>query len=455
MTDIFEISAIRSLNLRENNLIYFNLHFLEFEINLLQVGLSRLSFDFLCVQGNKMRKMTKLTSALCLSLAISATTARAGSEDFIFGLGAGIIGSAIVNGAKKNAPAQTQKRTTRKRTNFSAETQDIQLRLNMLGFDTGTPDGVSGRRTRNAIRQFQISIGAYANGKLDNRQIAKLYELTTPQQPAAPTPVVASAPAPVAATTPIPVAIVAPTPVVAPVATAAPSQQINITIPVTPGSNATNNAQVVNVTPNVSPKNETQVAVTTSKHPALDPANLPSIHGLTVERFEHDVRGLLEKVGYQGCLVDETKTVCTLEKDTLSETVSVLTQDENIYGLQREVSFKNPAPRAAIMGKLLDAYPVLTHLQNMTATEDKTCRITYVNNSGELLKEALEKPSNAEALRQLSDNCTDYHSLEVFGEDTVSGLRLVFYSSKPIKEAIENRKGAFQISSKPAQDLTF
>ncbi|WP_161831220.1 peptidoglycan-binding domain-containing protein [Pseudovibrio sp. POLY-S9] len=392
--------------------------------------------------------MTKLTSALCLSLAISTTAARAGSEDFIFGLGAGIIGSAIVNGAKKNAPAQTQKRTTRKRSSFSAETQDIQLRLSMLGFDVGTPDGVSGRRTRNAIRQFQISIGAYANGKLDNRQIAKLYELTTPQQPAAPTPVATS--------TPTPVAVVAPAPVIAaPVATAAPSQQINITIPVTPGANTTNNAQVVNVTPNVSSKNETQVAVTSSKRLALDPANLPSIHGLTVERFEHDVQGLLEKVGYQGCVVDETKTVCSLEKDTLSETVSVLTQDENIYGLQREVSFKNPAPRAAIMGKLLDAYPVLTHFENMTATQDKTCRITYVNNSGELLKQALEKPSNAEALRQLSDNCNDYHSLEVFGEDTVSGIRLVFYSSKPIKDAIENRKGAFQISSKPAQDLTF
>ncbi|WP_193757857.1 peptidoglycan-binding domain-containing protein [Pseudovibrio sp. W64] len=392
--------------------------------------------------------MTKLTSALCLSLAISTTAARAGSEDFIFGLGAGIIGSAIVNGAKKNAPAQTQKRTTRKRSSFSAETQDIQLRLSMLGFDVGTPDGVSGRRTRNAIRQFQISIGAYANGKLDNRQIAKLYELTTPQQPATPTPVATS--------TPAPVAVVAPAPVIAaPVATAAPSQQINITIPVTPGTNTANNAQVVNVTPNVSSKNETQVAVTSSKRLALDPANLPSIHGLTVERFEHDVQGLLEKVGYQGCTVNETKTVCSLEKDTLSETVSVLTQDENIYGLQREVSFKNPAPRAAIMGKLLDAYPVLTHFENMTATQDKTCRITYVNNSGELLKQALEKPSNAEALRQLSDNCNDYHSLEVFGEDTVSGIRLVFYSSKPIKDAIENRKGAFQISSKPAQDLTF
>ncbi len=379
-----------------------------------------------------MRKTTKLTSALCLSLAISATTARAGSEDFIFGLGAGIIGSAIVNGAKQNS-AQPQRRTTTRRSNFSSETQDIQMRLNMLGFDAGTPDGVSGRRTRQAIRHFQISIGAYASGKLDNRQIARLYELTTPQQP------VATVTTPVMAAPVVAAPVVAAPVVVAPVATAAPTQQINITMPAVAAAPAASAPE----------------APTEPERLALDPANLPAIHGLTVERFEHDVLGLLKKVGYQNCAVDATKTVCTLEKDSLSETISVLTQDENIYGLQREVSFKNPAPRAAIMGKLLNAYPTLSHFENMTASDDKTCRITYLGNSGELLKDALATPAYAEALRQLADNCTDYHSLEVFGEDTVSGLRFVFYSSQPIKDAIENRKGAFQISSKSAQDLTF
>ncbi|MFS8181745.1 peptidoglycan-binding domain-containing protein [Pseudovibrio denitrificans] len=413
-----------------------------------------------------MRKTTKLTSALCLSLAISATSARAGSEDFIFGLGAGIIGSAIVNGAKKNNANQAQpaqRKATRKRSNYSAETQDVQARLNMLGFDAGTPDGVSGRRTRNAIRQFQISIGAPASGKLNNSQIAKLYELTSPQQAAPAAPVAATVPAPVVNTVVVPVATaapaqggsLAPTPVASAVPTPGlPTRLVNITVPAA-ASNVTNNTQIIAVTANAPAKNETKVAATSSKRMALDPANLPAIHGLTVERFEHDVKGLLEKVGYKDCVVEETKTVCLLEKDSLTETVSVLTQDEKIYGLQREVSFKNPAPRAAIMGKLLEAYPVLSHYENMTASGDKTCRITYLNNSGELLKEALAKPAQPEALRQLSDNCTDYHSLEVFGEDTVSGLRLVFYSSQPIKDAIENRKGVFQISSKSAQDLTF
>ncbi len=398
-----------------------------------------------------MRKSTKLTSALCLSLAISSTATKADTGDFILGLGAGIVGSAIANNANKTQTrTQPRQRTTTRKSRYSSETQDIQMRLNMLGFDAGNPDGVSGRRTRNAIRQFQISIGAYASGKLDNRQIAKLYELTTPQQPATVvTPVIT------------PVVTAAPVATPAPVVTTAPAQQININVPAAAPApapvataNIITNTQVLALTANPATKNETKVSPKTTLS-VLDPTNLPAVHGLTVERFEHDVKGLLEKVGYQSCNAEETRTTCTLERDTLSETVNVLTQDEKIYGLQREVQFKNPAPRAAIMGKLLDAYPALSHFENMTASGDKTCRITYLNNSGELLKAAIATPANAEALRQLADNCSDYHSLEVFGDDTVSGLRMVFYSSKPIRQAIENRKGVFQISSKPAQELTF
>ena len=81
------------------------------------------SLSLLIRARQKYAQTTKLTSALCLSLAISATSARAGSEDFIFGLSAGIIGSAIVNGAKKNNANQAQpaqRKATRKRSNSSA-----------------------------------------------------------------------------------------------------------------------------------------------------------------------------------------------------------------------------------------------------------------------------------------------------------------------------------------------
>ncbi|SDR08738.1 peptidoglycan-binding domain-containing protein [Pseudovibrio sp. Tun.PSC04-5.I4] len=384
-----------------------------------------------------MHKTIKFSSTLCLSLLLASTAARAGSEDFIFGIGAGIIGSAIVNSAKQNNSQRTttQRRVPRRNSSFSAQTQDTQTRLNMLGFNAGRPDGVSGRRTRNAIKQFQYSIGEYASGRLDNRQIARLYELTTPQQPVIVQQPVILAPAAVAPTI--------------------PTQQININVPApAQPTQVINSTQILAVSGGTSTKSKTQLA-SNIQQLRLDPANLPSIHGLTAGRFEHDVKGLLEKVGYQSCIVEGTRTTCTLELDTLTETVNVLTQDDKIYGLQREVTFRNPAPRGAIMGKLLKAYPILTRFEDMTATDDSTCRITYLGNSGELLKQALETPSNAEVLRQLSDNCSSYHTLEVSGEDTVSSLRIVFYGNKAITAAIEDRKGAFQISSRPALELTF
>ena len=40
----------------------------------------------------------------------------------------------------------------------------IQNTLNLLGYDTGTPDGMVGPKTREATRQFQSDIGFVADG---------------------------------------------------------------------------------------------------------------------------------------------------------------------------------------------------------------------------------------------------------------------------------------------------
>jgi membrane-bound lytic murein transglycosylase B len=36
--------------------------------------------------------------------------------------------------------------------------------LNLLGYDTGTPDGMAGSKTRQATRMFQSDIGLVADG---------------------------------------------------------------------------------------------------------------------------------------------------------------------------------------------------------------------------------------------------------------------------------------------------
>ena len=40
----------------------------------------------------------------------------------------------------------------------------IQNTLNLLGYDTGTPDGMAGPKTREATRMFQSDIGLVADG---------------------------------------------------------------------------------------------------------------------------------------------------------------------------------------------------------------------------------------------------------------------------------------------------
>ncbi len=45
-----------------------------------------------------------------------------------------------------------------------AETRDLQAGLNALGYDAGTVDGIAGRRTKNALQQFQKARGFLADG---------------------------------------------------------------------------------------------------------------------------------------------------------------------------------------------------------------------------------------------------------------------------------------------------
>ncbi|EAV44687.1 hypothetical protein SIAM614_07403 [Roseibium aggregatum IAM 12614] len=56
----------------------------------------------------------------------------------------------------------------------TAMVKEAQDKLNYLGFDTGTPDGQMGPRTRSAIRAFQRSLGMPETGEVDSRLLDEL-----------------------------------------------------------------------------------------------------------------------------------------------------------------------------------------------------------------------------------------------------------------------------------------
>jgi localization factor PodJL len=68
-------------------------------------------------------------------------------------------------------PAAKASVTTVDNTAMVKEAQD---KLNYLGFDTGTPDGQMGPRTRSAIRAFQRSLGLTETGEVDRKLIDEL-----------------------------------------------------------------------------------------------------------------------------------------------------------------------------------------------------------------------------------------------------------------------------------------
>jgi peptidoglycan hydrolase-like protein with peptidoglycan-binding domain len=78
----------------------------------------------------------------------------------------------------KGEPAG-QSTTTRKQTASAAGAQDnvvskAQKRLKELGYDAGTPDGVLGARTTDAIGQFQASRGLRVTKTLDQPTLSAL-----------------------------------------------------------------------------------------------------------------------------------------------------------------------------------------------------------------------------------------------------------------------------------------
>ncbi|WP_346899341.1 peptidoglycan-binding protein [uncultured Roseibium sp.] len=60
------------------------------------------------------------------------------------------------------------------RIDYSAMVRKAQTQLNQLGFDTGTPDGEMGPRTRSAVKAFQRSLGLKETGVIDADLIKEL-----------------------------------------------------------------------------------------------------------------------------------------------------------------------------------------------------------------------------------------------------------------------------------------
>lgn len=110
----------------------------------------------------------KFTTGAVLAAAVAlipAERVEADAGDFIAGA---IIGGIVGANAKKQRRTTTRS-TTRKRRSSIPSTQEgrqIQASLNYFGFNAGTVDGQLGRKTRNAVSQYQAYLGYPITGQL-------------------------------------------------------------------------------------------------------------------------------------------------------------------------------------------------------------------------------------------------------------------------------------------------
>jgi peptidoglycan hydrolase-like protein with peptidoglycan-binding domain len=78
------------------------------------------------------------------------------------------------NRLARGAPVQSSSTPAPSRRTPDATVLVIQRKLNELGYDVGTPDGLMGRKTRSAIIEFQQNRGLPATGKADQTLLRQL-----------------------------------------------------------------------------------------------------------------------------------------------------------------------------------------------------------------------------------------------------------------------------------------
>lgn len=99
---------------------------------------------------------------------IPATKTKADAGDFIAGaIIGGIVGANAKNKrTQKKTYKKTYKKPARARIPATQEGRNIQASLNYFGFNAGTVDGQLGRKTREAVSQYQAYLGYPMTGKL-------------------------------------------------------------------------------------------------------------------------------------------------------------------------------------------------------------------------------------------------------------------------------------------------
>lgn len=126
--------------------------------------------------------MQKIMAVMAIPMMLIASPATADGGDFLAGVITGVIGTGIVNEIGKKGKSKTRVLPRKSgaagdNQRMRAQNRRMQSALAEMGFQLGAIDGLIGKQTRWAIREFQGTIGHTQTGILTHAELLALEDL--------------------------------------------------------------------------------------------------------------------------------------------------------------------------------------------------------------------------------------------------------------------------------------
>ncbi|MEP3628653.1 MAG: peptidoglycan-binding domain-containing protein [Hyphomicrobiales bacterium] len=430
-----------------------------------------------------LRSLTAVVLSATFLIAVPAPQAQAGNAGKVLGglaagAAAGFIAHKVYKNQKRKKRARryyskrrqynnrrtySKRKTYSKRTRaaFNQNTYNTQTWLNQLGYNAGSADGISGRRTRNAVRQFQIANGLPSTGALSPQQTALLSQqaavavagvapqtpttqvAVAPQAPIAPQGYVPQTVVPAAtgvaaynalqpqqpALQPVQPQVVQPVQpqVIQPVQPALQPVQPQIVQPVQP--------QVVQPAPLLEVSTPAPTSPAANGAPYSTMADRPAVLGVTVGGSFANVPTLLQSQGFVNCESFANATFCERTTGFGSDKIAVAASGGKIHTITRKLSFNQPTTPANVFAPMPATYKPLIDAANHKVASAPACGALVSANAGTfdtMVKQSMVGNKYDASTVGFSHACNYYFAINIPAGPTVNEVELTFFDASPI-----------------------
>ena len=434
-----------------------------------------------------LRSLTAAVLSATFLIAVPAPEAQAGNAGKVLGgiaagAAAGYIAHKVYKNRKHKKRARrhyskrryTNKRrysnrktyTNRTRATFNQDTYNTQTWLNQLGYNAGSADGISGRRTRNAIRQFQIANGMPSTGVLAPQQTAFLSQQAATAvagvAPVAPATQVAVAPqAPLvpqgyAPQTVVPAATGVATynalqpqqPALQPVQ----PQVIQPAQPVQPQIIQPVQPQAAQPAPLLEVSTPAPTSPAASGAPYSTMADRPAVLGVTVGGSFANVPTLLQGQGFVNCESFANATFCERTTGFGSDKIAVAASGGKIHTITRKLSFNEPTTPANVFAPMPATYKPLINAANHKVAASPACGALVSANAGTfdtMVQQSMVGNKYDASTVGFSHACNYYFAINMPQGPTVNEVELTFFDASPIIASLSD--GATQAGAQSGE----